>query len=56
MSAFYDALETRDPAEREAAWMAALPAQLRAAQATAAFATILQGVEPGAVNSRASIR
>ncbi len=34
MSAFYDALETRDPAERDAAQRAALPAQVAAFQAT----------------------
>jgi hypothetical protein len=34
MSHFYDALETRDPIEREAALMAALPAQVAHAQKT----------------------
>jgi phenylacetate-CoA ligase len=55
MSSFYDALETRDPAEREAALMAALPAQLRAAQATAAFGAILSGVDASAITSRAAL-
>ena len=32
MSEFFDALETRDPAEREAALMAALPRQIAHAQ------------------------
>jgi phenylacetate-CoA ligase len=51
----YDSLETRDPAEREAALMAALPAQVRAAQAVPALAEILQGVDAGAVTSRAAL-
>ena len=42
MSEFYDALEIRDPAEREAAQFAALPAQVAHAQAgTPAFAELL---------------
>ncbi len=53
--AHYDALETRDPAEREAALMAALPAQVRAAQAVPALAGILAGVQPAQVNSRAAL-
>jgi phenylacetate-CoA ligase len=51
----YDALEARDPAEREAALMAALPAQVRAAQGTAAFAAILAGVDAAAITSRAAL-
>jgi phenylacetate-CoA ligase len=35
--------------------MAALPAQVRAAQATAAFADILAGVEPASITSRAAL-
>jgi len=54
-SPFHDALETRDPAARECALMAALPAQLRAAQATAAYAQILAGVDADSVNSRAAL-
>jgi phenylacetate-CoA ligase len=53
MSNLYDALETREPAAREAALMAALPAQVRAAQGTAAFAGILAGVDAAAITSRA---
>ncbi|MBE0547713.1 MAG: phenylacetate--CoA ligase family protein, partial [Rubrivivax sp.] len=41
----YDALETRDPEAREAALLAALPAQLRAAQATTANGALLAGVD-----------
>jgi phenylacetate-CoA ligase len=56
MSKYYDALETRDPAAREAALMAALPAQVaQAQQASAALAEILEGVEPQAVTSRAAL-
>jgi phenylacetate-CoA ligase len=56
MSEFMDALETRPVAEREAAWMAALPAQVAHAQATTpAFAEILRGVDPQAVTSRAAL-
>lgn len=52
MTEHYDALETRDPGEREAALLAALPAQVARAQATAAFAQILAGVDAAAVRSR----
>jgi phenylacetate-CoA ligase len=53
--ALYDALEARDPAAREAALMAALPAQVHAAQATPAFAQILTGVDAGAITSRTAL-
>ena len=53
MSEFFDALETRDPQAREAALMAALPAQTAYAQKhAAAMAEILRGVDPATVNSR----
>jgi phenylacetate-CoA ligase len=55
MSNFYDALEARDPAAREAALMAALPAQVRAAQGTTALGEILAGVDAGAITSRAAL-
>ncbi|MFM2052450.1 MAG: hypothetical protein RL456_487 [Pseudomonadota bacterium] len=56
MSEFYDALETRAPALREAAQLAALPAQVAHAQArTPAFAGILAGVDPAAVTDRAAL-
>jgi phenylacetate-CoA ligase len=51
----HDALEVRDPAAREAALLAALPAQVRAAQATAAFGRILAGVDAAAITSRAAL-
>lgn len=53
---FHDALETRDPAAREAALLAALPAQVAHAQAnTAAFAELLAGVDPTSVASRTAL-
>jgi len=56
MSNFHDALETRAPAEREAALMAALPAQIaHAQQHTAAYASILAGVNAAEVTSRAAL-
>jgi phenylacetate-CoA ligase len=56
MSKHYDALETRDPAQREAALLAALPGQVaRAQQAAPAFAEILRGVDAAAVTSRAAL-
>ena len=56
MSTFYDALETRSPAEREAALMAALPQQIAHAQkASPAFASILAGVDAGSVTSREAL-
>ena len=51
-----DALETRAPAEREAALLAALPAQVaHARSASPAFAEILAGIDPAAVTSRAAL-
>ena len=56
MSMFYDALETRDPAAREAALLAALPAQVaHAQQASPALAAILAGVDALAVATRAAL-
>ncbi len=55
MTEFFDALETRDPAVREAATLAALPAQIAAALATAAFGEILRGVDAAQVNSRSAL-
>lgn len=53
---FYDALETRDPAAREAALMAALPGQVAHAKAKApGFARILHDVDPRTVTSRAAL-
>ena len=56
MNSFYDALEARDPAAREAALMAALPAQVAQAQrASPAMAELLDGVDAAAVTSRAAL-
>ncbi|MDM0011004.1 AMP-binding protein [Variovorax sp. J22P168] len=56
MTDHYDALEVRNPAERERDLLAALPRQiLQAKTATTAFATILDGVEPTAVTSREAL-
>ena len=53
---YFDALETRTPAEREAALMAALPRQIAHAQAhSAALGEILAGVDAAAVTSRAAL-
>jgi phenylacetate-CoA ligase len=52
----YDALETRPPAEREAALLAALPQQIAHARTrSAAFANLLAGVDALAVDSRAAL-
>ena len=56
MSEFFDALEQRDPAAREQALLAALPAQLAQAQKNStAFAEILHGVDAEAVTTRAAL-
>ena len=56
MTDYYDALEQRGPAEREAALVAALPGHVaRAQQFTGAFAEILAGVDATAINHRAAL-
>ncbi len=56
MSEHYDTLETRDPAEREKALLAALPAQIAHARKNApGFSRILADVDPRAVTSRAAL-
>lgn len=56
MTDHYDPLESRSPEEREQALMAALPRQIaHAQQASPAFAEILRGIDPAAVNSRAAL-
>ena len=53
---FYDDLETRDPAAREAALMAALPVQIAHAKAQAPhFTRLLADVEPKTIASRAAL-
>ena len=56
MTDHYDALEVRDPAEREQDVLAALPGQVAQAQTgTAAFAKILHGVDAADITSRAAL-
>ena len=56
MSQHFDALETRAPEVREAALMAALPAQVAHAKTKApAFAELLKDVDAASVNSRAAL-
>jgi len=52
----YDALETRDPAEREQALLAALPAHIAHAQAHApAVAELLACIDPATITSREAL-
>jgi phenylacetate-CoA ligase len=56
MTKFYDALETRSPAEREASQMAALPGQVAHAQArSSAMQELLAGVDARSVTDRAAL-
>jgi phenylacetate-CoA ligase len=55
MSDHYDALETRDPAEREAAQSATLSELVARAIAAPGWAKHLAGVDPDAVTSRAGL-
>ena len=56
MSTFYDTLETRPAAEREAALMAALPAQVaHAMQKAPAFAALLADIDPATITSREAL-
>jgi phenylacetate-CoA ligase len=56
MNHFFDALETRSPAEREAALLSALPLQLAHAKlASPAFFEILKDVNPAEVTTRAAL-
>ena len=56
MTEFFDALESSDPAVREAALMAALPAHIAHAQAhSAAMREILAGVDAASITSRAAL-
>ena len=56
MNTFYDALETRSPQAREASLMAALPRQIaNAQQNSAAFASILAGMDAASVSSREAL-
>jgi phenylacetate-CoA ligase len=56
MNNSFDALETRAPAAREAALLAALPAQIaHAQQSSAAFANFLEGVDAVRITTRAAL-
>ena len=56
MTDFYDALEQREPAQREALLMAALPGHIAQAQrATSAFALSLAGISAQAINRRSAL-
>ena len=56
MTDYFDPLEQRSAAAREAALMAALPQQVAHAQAHApAFAQILQGVDPASIHTRTAL-
>jgi phenylacetate-CoA ligase len=56
MTEYYDSRETRAPAEREQALLAALPAQIAHAQKNApGFSRILAGVDAQSVTSRAAL-
>ena len=54
MTAHYDALETRDPAAREADLFTRLPNILKSAMAAPAYAERMKGVDPASVTSRAA--
>jgi len=55
MTEHYDALETREPAIREAELFSRLPDVLRKAMAAPAYAERLRGVDPAAITSRAAL-
>ena len=56
MTMYFDALETRDPAQREAALLGALPAQVaQARQSSGAFSEILKDVHPSEVTDRQAL-
>src|SRR5882724_10172763 len=55
MTEHYDALETREPAKREAELFSRLPDLLRKAVAAPAYAERLRGTDPASVTSRAAL-
>ncbi len=56
MTEYYDDLETRDPAERERAQFAALPAQIAHAKAnSSAYANTLSRIDPPSIVNRAAL-
>ena len=54
-SEYYDALETRDPAGREAELFSRLPEVLRSAMRAPAYAERLRGIDRAAITSRAAL-
>src|SRR6266404_5504589 len=55
MTDHYDALETRDPVQREAELFSRLPEVLRKAMAAPAYAERLKGTDPASIASRAAL-
>ena len=55
MTDHYDALETREPAKREADLFSRLPDVLRKAMAAPAYAERLKGIDPADITSRAAL-
>jgi phenylacetate-CoA ligase len=55
MISHYDALETRDPAERERDLFSRLPDVLRKATAAPGYAAHLKGIDPATVTSRTAL-
>src|SRR5437879_5073165 len=55
MTDHYDALETREPAEREADRFSRLPDVLRMAMPAPAYAERLKGIDPGSITGRAAL-
>jgi phenylacetate-CoA ligase len=55
MTSHYDALETRDPAKREAELFSRLPDILRKAMAAPAYAERLKDIDPATITSRAAL-
>ena len=56
MNKYFDALEARAPAEREAALLAALPRHIaHAKQSSPAFAALLADVNPAEITSRSAL-
>src|SRR6266571_3397470 len=55
MTDHYDALETREPAEREADLFSRLPDVLRRAMAAPAYAERLKGIDPASITGRTAL-
>ena len=55
MPEYYDALETRDPSQREREQFATLPSVITRALTAPAWARQLAGIDPKSVTSRAAL-